>query len=150
MRVWTVHTPPEAERLARAADASASAVEARLPVLVPEGFAWLAFLFGLPWLLWHRLWLEAAIYLGGLAILTLLLPALAMLPASLALQVLLGAHAQDLRRLALARRGYSQPHVVAERDADRALARLLEARPELAHRLLPDTTGASLTWAHPA
>jgi hypothetical protein len=146
MRVWTVPTPPEARRLARAARVAAASVEARLrlPMLVPEGFAWLAFLFGLPWLLWHRLWLEAAIYVGGLAMLVLLLPATALVPASLALQVLLGAHAQDLRRMALARRGYAEAHVVVAGDADRALARVLEARPELAHMPVPEVARAGV------
>jgi hypothetical protein len=146
MRVWTVHTPPEARRLARAARASTPSVEARLrlPVLVPEGFAWLAFLFGLPWLLWHRLWLESAIYIGGLAVLALLLPATALVPASLALHVLLGAHARDLRRMALARRGYAEAHVVVAGDADRALARVLEARPELAHMPVPEVARAGV------
>ncbi|RYJ00386.1 MAG: DUF2628 domain-containing protein [Acetobacteraceae bacterium] len=126
MRVWTVHTPPEASRLRRA-----RRIEGRLPALVPEGFAWLAFLFGLPWLLWHRLWLEAVIYVGLLAILAALLPVKLLPVAALAVQWLLGAEAQDLRRAALARRGFRQAHVVAEQDADRALARVLAMQPEL-------------------
>lgn len=136
MRVWTVHTPPEAPRLARAnEDVPAADRPARPPVLVREGFAWLAFFFTLPWLLWHRLWLEAVIYLGLVAILAALVPAGAALPVALALQFLLGAHARDLKRWSLARRGYVQAHVVAERDADRALLRLIEAQPDLAPAL---------------
>ena len=126
MRVWTVHTPPEARRLR-----PAGRIEGRLPALVPEGFAWLAFLFGLPWLLWHRLWLEAVIYLAGLAILAALLPVKPLVVAAVAVQWLLGAQAQDLRRAAMARRGFRQAHVVAEADADRALARVLAMQPEL-------------------
>ncbi|MDN3566801.1 DUF2628 domain-containing protein [Paeniroseomonas aquatica] len=130
MRVWTVHTPPEAAGRGRSAG-----VEARLglPVLVPEGFSWTAFLFGLPWLLWHRLWLAAVIYLAGAATLAAGLP-LAGLPAAaapvavLTWQLLLGFHAQDLRRAALARRRFAATQVVAERDVDRALARVLDAR----------------------
>ena len=98
---------------------------------VPEGFAWLAFLFGLPWLLWHRLWLEAVIYVAGLAILAALLPVKPLVVAAVAVQWLLGAEAQDLRRAAMARRGFRQAHVVAEADADRALARVLAMQPEL-------------------
>ena len=146
MRVWTVHAPPAARGPVRDHEGAAGfPARLRFPVLVPEGFAWLAFLFGLPWLLAHRLWLEAALYLGGFAALALLLPAPALAPISLAVQLLLGAHAQDLRRLALARRGYLEAHVVAERDADRALARLLEAKPELIYQPAPD-----LSWAHTA
>lgn len=136
MRVWTVHTPPEAPRLARdEQDMPAAGRPARPPVLVREGFAWLAFFFALPWLLWHRLWLETVIYLGLVAILAALVPAGAALPVALALQFLLGAHARDLQRWSLARRGYVQAHVVAERDADRALLRLIEAQPDLAPAL---------------
>ena len=120
MRVWTVHYPP--------ADARPAGPEAGLPVLVPEGFAWLAFLFGLPWLLWHRLWWEALAYLGIMALLTALAPATAATPAGLALHLLLGFQARDLWRAGLARRGWREAQVVAERDADRALARVLEAR----------------------
>ena len=126
MRVWTVHAPPEAQRLRRA-----RRIEGRLPALVPEGFAWLAFLFGLPWLLWHRLWLEAVIYVAALAILAALLPVKLIAVAALAAQWLLAASAQDLRRAALARRGFRQVHVVAERDADRALTRVLALQPAL-------------------
>ena len=132
MRVWTVHTPPEAGRIRRA-----SRIEGRLPALVPEGFAWLAFLFGLPWLLWHRLWLEAVIYVAALAILAALLPVKLLAVAAVAVQWLLGAQAQDLRRAALARRGFRQAHVVAEADTDRALARVLAMQPELVPAPVP-------------
>jgi hypothetical protein len=119
MRVWTVHFPPEGR---------AATPEARLPALVPERFAWLAFLFGLPWLLARRLWLEAVIYLAAMALLLALAPAWMQAPLGLALHLLLGFHAEDLRRAALARRGWRDAGLVAERDADLALARALEAR----------------------
>jgi hypothetical protein len=48
------------------------------------------------------------------------------------LQFLLGCQARDLLRRALARRGYAEAHVVVERDGERALARLIAERPELA------------------
>lgn len=128
MRVWTVHLPsapvPEAGVRTRR--------KAKPPVLVPEGFSWLALLFALPWLLVHRLWLAALAYVAVVLALVLLLPEPAGAIAALAVQFLLACHAQDLRRRALARRGYVQAHVVAERDADLALARLLNARPDLA------------------
>lgn len=124
MRVWTVHVPPEAISLPRAASLES---RLRLPVLVPEGFAWAALLFGPLWLLRHRLWLATVIHLAMLAIIAALVPGLALLPAVLAVQVLLGAQAQDLRRHGLARRGFVEAQVVVERDADRALARALDA-----------------------
>ena len=120
MRVWTVHPPREPGEAT--------------PVLLKEGFAWGAFLLALPWLLWHRLWLEAMAYLGLVLLLGALLPDWAAPPAALALQFLLGVHAQDLRRAALARRGRPATLVVAAADEDSALARLMDARPDLLPR----------------
>ena len=127
MRIWTVHLPRGAAAAARVS---------RTPVLVREGFAWGAFLFALPWLLLHRLWLEALAYVGAVLLLAAFLPQPAALPVALALHFLLGAHAQDLRRAALARRGRPAAHVVAAADEDAALARLLDARPDLARAVL--------------
>ncbi len=126
MRVWTVH----ADRAA--GSPAAAATLPRPPVLVPERFSFLAFLFNLAWLLWHRLWLAALAYLGLALALGLLLPPGPGVLAALGLQFLLGAHAHDLRRRALARRGYAQIGLVAARDEDAALARLIDRRPELA------------------
>ncbi|MDI3305671.1 MAG: DUF2628 domain-containing protein [Acetobacteraceae bacterium] len=127
MRVWTVHLPaapvPEAGTRTRR--------KAKPPVLVPEGFSWLALFFNLFWLLFHRLWLAALAYVAVVLALALLLPEPAGAVAAVAVQFLLACHAQDLRRWALARRGYRLAHVVAERDVDLALARLLDARPDL-------------------
>jgi len=138
MRVWTVHTGRGAAKAGAADPARPDPVPeaghdtaARPPVLVPEGFSWLAFFFSLLWLAWHRLWLAALGYLALALVLGLVLPPGPGFVAGLALQFLLGAHAHDLRRRKLARRGYVQTGVVAAPDQDRALARLLEARPEL-------------------
>ncbi|MBK1659782.1 DUF2628 domain-containing protein [Paracraurococcus ruber] len=127
MRIWTVHLP----RLAGGATRMG-----KPPVLVREGFSWAACLLALPWLLWHRLWLEAIGYLGLILLLAAFVPRDAALPVAVALQFLLGAQAQDLRRAALTRRGRPAAHVVAAPDEDLALARLLEARPDLARTVL--------------
>ncbi|MGO4834631.1 DUF2628 domain-containing protein, partial [Rhizobiaceae sp. 2RAB30] len=42
----------------------ASGRVSREPVFVRDGFAFLAFLVPFFWLLWHRLWIEAALALG--------------------------------------------------------------------------------------
>src|SRR4051794_20520192 len=131
MRIWTVHLPRGGTTPARAGRASAPAA-----VLVREGFAWGAFLFALPWLLLHRLWIEAIAYVGVGLLLAAFVPPAAAFPVALALHFLLGAHAQDLRRAALARHGRPAAHVVAATDEDLALARLLDARPDLARALL--------------
>ena len=125
MRVWTVHLPPPTDRAGRPSR--------RSPVLVQEGFSWGAFLFGPLWLLAHRLWLSALLWVVGVLALAVLLPAPVVGAALAAAQFLLGCHARDLQRRGLAWRGYAPAHlVVAERDEERALARLLAARPDLA------------------
>jgi hypothetical protein len=133
MRVWTVHLPPAAPSPARPDGVAAAG--APPAVLLREGFAWGAAIFGPFWLLRHRLWLEAAIWLGLALLVAGLAPGWAVLPAGLALQFLLGDSAQELRGAALARRGYALANLVAAPDLDRALARLLDARPELAPAL---------------
>jgi hypothetical protein len=122
MRIWTVHAMPQ----------GAAALPDAPVRLVREGFAWIAFLLPVLWLLWHRLWLATLVYVGLATALAALAPGPVALPAGLALQFLIGVHAQDLRRRALRRRGYATVAVVAERDQDRALARLLAERPDLA------------------
>ncbi len=132
MRIWTVHSPP-------AAIPPASGDEARfgpgpLPVLVREGFAWPALFLGPFWLLWHREWLALLGWLV-LALLAGLLPGGLAPWAGLGLQFLLAASAHDLRRWTLARHGWRLDGVVAARDEDAALVRLLDARPSLAPQL---------------
>ncbi len=58
MSVYTVHLKPDSE-----------------PVLVREGFSWLALLFGPLWLALHRAWLAAAFSLAGYVLIAVLLPA---------------------------------------------------------------------------
>ena len=119
MRTWTVHLKPNAQ-----------------PVLVREGWSWGAFLFGPFWLLFQRAWLPG----GAVLALTLILAAAARQPTqallSLALGVLLGLLGRDLVRWSLQRRGYRLAHVLAARDEEGALGRLLAVRTDLAARYL--------------
>jgi len=119
MRVFTAHQPPVA------------AARAEGPLLLRDSFAWGACLFGGFWLLLHRLWFEALAWLGVALLALILLPGWALTPVALATALLLGWHGQDLRRAALTRRGWTMTDIVAARDADAALARLLDARPDL-------------------
>ena len=82
-------------------------------------------------MLLHRLWFEALAWLGVALLALILLPGWALAPVALATAMLLGLHGQDLRRAALTRRGWTMTDIVAARDADAALARLLDARPDL-------------------
>ncbi len=103
---------------------------ARPPVLVREGFAWLALLFGPLWLFWHRAWIAAVIVLAAMAGLAMAPPGLRA-PLGLGLAVLLGFVGNDLRRWSLARGGYALAHVVAARGRDDAFLRLLSRHPEM-------------------
>lgn len=115
MSVYTVHlkgSPQDAAALERA-------------VLVREGFAWSAVVFGPLWLLWNRLWLgflgfvalEACIVALGGAILSggqgaFWLQAL--------LHVALGFEAAQIRRRSLTRKGFRLVDVREARNATEA------------------------------
>jgi hypothetical protein len=83
-------------------------------VFVKEGFSWPAFLFPLIWLIVKRLWLALALYILAVAAISAAATSAADLPSGpvialiLALNLILGFEANDLRRRALRRRGYSE------------------------------------------
>jgi len=101
--------------------------EGSAPVLIPEGFSLWALVFGPFWLAFHGAWMLA---LAGLAT-DVAVDVFAPWWADLAVAVLYGMFGQDLRRYALELRGYTMVQVVAARDADTALGRLLAGRPDL-------------------
>jgi hypothetical protein len=105
--------------------------DSRPPVLVREGFAWGALFFGPIWFACHRAWLAAVIALALAVLVLALAPGAAKPVLILALAVLQGLFGNDLRRVALSRRRFVLAHVVAARDRDAALARLLARRPDL-------------------
>ena len=109
MRIYTAHLRPN-----------------RPPVLVKEGFAWGALLFGPLWLLAHRAWVA-----GVIALAVLVLAAAARPSLALGVMVLLGFTGRDLVRWGLGRQGYALAHVVAARNGDDAFLRLLAHRPDL-------------------
>jgi hypothetical protein len=103
-------------------------------VLVREGFSWAAAIFGVLWLLAHRLWLASAILIA----VTLLLFGLAELldvseaaeaVIALGLAVLTGYLGPEAWRWRLARTGYGLLGVVAARNRDAAEHRLFSAWP---------------------
>ena len=124
MRVWTAHL--------RAGSP---------PLLVRDGFSLGAFLFGPLWLALHRAWIPAVLALVA----TVLILRLSAPPATgillLGLMTLLGLLGRDMQRWSLERRGYILLHAVVARSADAALARLLDARSELAGRFAPTRVG---------
>lgn len=124
MKSWTVHLKPD-----------------RPPVLLREGWSWGAFVFGPFWLLVRRAWLPAVLWLAFSVLLAVLAPGGARPVLAFALSVLAGLLGWDLVRWSLLRRGYGLVHVLAARDEEAALARLLAARPDLVERCfdLPPT-----------
>ena len=120
MKMWTAHLRPDAE-----------------PILVPEGFSWLAMIFGPLWLAVHRAWIPAAIVLALDVIGAFLLPEPLSFVLDAGLAILVGLSAQDLRRWSIENRGYLLTHVIAAGDEAEALGRLLTGRPDLARHFMP-------------
>ncbi len=119
MRVYTVHSPP------RFADPDAE------PQLVKEGFCWPAMYLTVLWAVWHRMWVAAAILFAagaaiGFAIVALGPDPLSRAAVTLGFLVLVGFHANDWRRRALARRDYEEEGVVAAPRAEAALRRFID------------------------
>lgn len=114
MARYTVHVPSRP-------DARGEALERA--VFVRDGWAWGAFTFGPLWLLWHRHWITGLIML---AITVAMLAGMAVLPASegakaagmLLVSILWGLEGSSLRRLALARAGFTEEGLVAGGDLD--------------------------------
>ena len=106
------------------------------PVLVREGFAPGAALFGPFWLALRRAWVPAALALAAWLAVGGLTSGGTALVLGAGLILLQGLFGNDLRRWSLARRRFTLVEVVAARNADTALARLLDRRRDLADRLL--------------
>ncbi len=116
MAVYTVHVPAaEADRLEAIGRA----------VYVRESFNWAAFFLGPLWLAFRRCWLgltgwlalAAGIFLFARAAAPGYLP---VLLAFLALQVLLGLEASQLRRWSLRRRGFKFASLIEGRSREEA------------------------------
>ena len=102
------------------------------PVLVREGFSLGAFLFGPFWLLRHRAWIPGILLLVALVVLRAAFPTGVVAIVGLGIAAIIGLVGQDLRRWSLERRGYTMAHVLAARDGETALGRLLTFRPDVA------------------
>lgn len=114
MKSYTAHTKPDCP-----------------PVLLLEGWSWGAAIFGPLWLLAYRAWIPAVLF-GAAVVLVMALarPELGGL-IGLGLGVLAGLLGRDAVRWSLERRGYLLSHVLAARDEESALARLLQVRTDL-------------------
>jgi hypothetical protein len=114
---------------------AANAVEAaERAVLIRDGFAFLAFLVPPLWLLWHRLWIEAALAFAAGVGLTALgeTAGLGLLGAALSLlvSIYVGMEGPALRINALRRRGWRDRGVVEAANAREAEIRYLAGEEE--------------------
>ncbi|RIA55857.1 DUF2628 domain-containing protein [Dichotomicrobium thermohalophilum] len=114
MAVYTVHAPDESQ-LQTTGDLGTYTERF---VFIPERFSLLATLFALPWLLVHRLWLASLGFVALVVALNLIGAALGLNQQtlgffSLALSVIVGFEAHNLRRLSLERSGYRLAGVVS-------------------------------------
>lgn len=127
MAIYTVYLPPRDDVLTGAERA----------VFQRDDFSILAFALPLPWLLWHRMWLVLAIYLGLSAVVNLGFVlsgnvAGAVIGNTL-LSLWLGFEARGLRGWTLLRRGWSITAVIDAADAETAEIRYFS---RLADRLV--------------
>lgn len=119
MAIYVVMEPP----LGNAAAASERAV------LVRDGFSLIAFLVPPLWLLWHRLWIEAALAFAAALLLTALGEAagfgLTSSLLSLLVSIYVGLEGPALRLAVLRRRGWRAWGAVEARDRQDAEIRYL-------------------------
>ena len=123
MAIYVVMEPPAAH--------AAEAVERA--VLVRDGFAFLAFVVPPLWLLWHRLWIEAALAFALGVGLTALGETAGFgftgAALSLLVSIFVGLEGQALRINALRRRGWREWGVVEASDLGDAEIRYLAREP---------------------
>ena len=120
LRVYTVHLPPLLSGNTT-------------PVLITEGYSWGAFLLGVIWTLWHRLWIESAALLALFLAVAVIADFIALsepIEAAiiLAISVLIGCSGNDWRRQSLHQRGFRDAGVVVGRGEEDALRRYLDLR----------------------
>jgi hypothetical protein len=102
-------------------------------IFLHEKFSFSAFLFGPLWMIWHRLWLEEAAYMAGLAVVGWALYALGVGWLAIILifgliQLLLGLEATSLVRWMRVRRGWRDGGIVIADDLDVAERRFFDDR----------------------
>lgn len=106
-------------------------------VLVADRFSLAAALFGPLWLLLHGAWIPAVLLGCAWVAAALLVPAALLPAAAFGLAWFAGLAGRDLRRWALARRGWREAHGGVAPGEDAALARLLRFHPALAAGEMP-------------
>lgn len=109
-------------------------------VLVKEGFCWPAFIAGVLWALWHRLWLLALALVVAAGAINGIVYLLGADPftggvLSFALAVAVGWIANDMRRRGLEGKGFAFVGVVTAGNDDDAVRRFLDGDPIAARQI---------------
>jgi len=122
-------------------------------VFVKEGYAWWCLIAPVIWFAFHRLWLGIVLFLGiatGLAAGLQHLGYGTQIQAGVValFQVLVAAHANDLRRSVLAAQGYVVDAIVAGRNEEEAEARYFAESPHVVQTLLSarELRGGRIDW----
>lgn len=115
-KIYSIHLPPPYS--ARGAE----------PEAVKEGFCFVAFLLNVIWALANRLWVQAAILFGLMAVLSGIgaligLNVLGQAILILAVMAWAGMEGNDWQRAALNRRGWREAGIIAAESEDAALRR---------------------------
>lgn len=125
-------------------------------VFIRDGFAFFAFLLPFVWLLWHRLWIEAALALGAALLIGVLAEAGGYGPyaslLSLLVSIYVGLEGAALRIQALRRRGWRDAAVVEADSAAEAEIRYfagLADDPEIDDRPVPHGDRSPVATAAP-
>ncbi|MCE9648095.1 MAG: DUF2628 domain-containing protein [Parvibaculum sp.] len=112
MRIYTVH------------ELAGAPADGKGVVFVREGFSAPALVFTVLWLAFERLWLALVFYVAAMIAVAALAYVIgnadATLTLTLALHVLLGVSANDIRRWTLARNGYRDVGVAGGRTLEEA------------------------------
>tara|TARA_A100001037_G_C15033347_1_gene582042 strand:- start:591 stop:956 length:366 start_codon:yes stop_codon:yes gene_type:complete len=111
MRTYLVHVIPNTD-----------------PILLKDGFSFMAFVFSGFWALWHRMWFVSAMIFGGWGLLEFLLTFTGAvnelrLVMTMGFSLIVGFGAHDWLSSSLLRRGYSLGGLVVAPRLDAALRR---------------------------
>ncbi len=128
MRIYSIFEP---------ASGPARPDDPRSVIFLKEGFSWPALLVPLLWLLYHRMWMLAAAYIGVSLLVSL--PGYWLGPQGVAAALIglgsgliMACEANGLRRWHLSRNGYRQVATIAAPDLPEAELRYFSARPAAA------------------
>jgi len=127
MSTFIVMAPPEFD------DVAGDPHQTDRLAFVPDRFSYLAFVFAIVWLLYHRMWLVLLGYLGLTLVIELL--ALAVNPdavgiVALLVALLFGFEAQALRRWSLERKGWRVVGIIDAQNKAEAELRFLHKAAE--------------------